>query len=366
MKIESFDFDMPVSNIGYYPWYTRVEDSRKGARMLVVDRTNKTFKDAHISDLHSYISKEDVLVYNDSKAIPNSFRGITRNVNKGLQDKHAEVVILRSLEVKGYSLYEVLCFPSRKIKVNNYISIADNNIHFKIVDRTTNKGRVVEVFESGNVTDRSFKRINIEDAEYYIRKYGRPNIPSYIKREVEEGDYDALNYHLASKEGSIVPPSANMFLDKRFMMNLELKNIDFHAITHHVNMGSFSDLNNKKVENNVCDGQYSEITKEVSEALTLNKGKKISIGINTLKTLEDSVNYDGIYKPKKGYINALYLPEHIFKGSDMLLTGFHIPKSQYLINASSFIGHNLAIDAYIHGIENNYKFGIYGDAMLII
>lgn len=355
MQTKHFDFDMPLRNIAHYPWNYRVEDTRRGAKMMVVNRSDGSIKDLYISDLHNYLTPKDLLVYNNSKAIPNSFTGNRVNVRYVIETTPAQMVVLRSLDLGNQPHYEILCFPARKIRVDNVISVAGGLLNFKIIDATTNKGKIAVI-----------RDLDKDSADSLILKHGKPNLPSYIKRDIEEEDLEVLNYHLATEEGSIVPASANMLLDKYFMLNLELNNVKSCPITNHVNMGCFTDFLNKNIDNNFVDGQYSKVSKESAVTLNETQGKKLAVGINTLKTLEDSVTFNHQYRAKEGYINKIYIPGDHFRGTDMLLTGFHMPKSQYLVSAMSFIGHKLGIKAYIHAIENEYQFGIYGDAMLVI
>ena len=49
-----------------------------------------------------------------------------------------------------------------------------------------------------------------------------------------------------------------------------------------------------------------------------------------------------------------------------LVTGFHMPYSTMLMMVTAFGGYQLIMSAYEEAIANGYKFGAYGDAMLVI
>ncbi|MBR5033998.1 MAG: S-adenosylmethionine:tRNA ribosyltransferase-isomerase, partial [Bacteroidales bacterium] len=51
---------------------------------------------------------------------------------------------------------------------------------------------------------------------------------------------------------------------------------------------------------------------------------------------------------------------------DALISNFHLPKSTMLMNVAAFGGYRNVMHAYEVALQEGYKFGTYGDAMLII
>ena len=49
-----------------------------------------------------------------------------------------------------------------------------------------------------------------------------------------------------------------------------------------------------------------------------------------------------------------------------MITNFHMPKSIPLMSAAAFGGFKKTMKAYNEALKKGYKFGSYGDAMLII
>jgi S-adenosylmethionine:tRNA ribosyltransferase-isomerase len=49
-----------------------------------------------------------------------------------------------------------------------------------------------------------------------------------------------------------------------------------------------------------------------------------------------------------------------------LISNFHLPKTTLLMNVAAFAGYNEILRAYEVAIKEKYRFGTYGDAMLII
>ena len=59
-------------------------------------------------------------------------------------------------------------------------------------------------------------------------------------------------------------------------------------------------------------------------------------------------------------------PEYTFGIADSMVTGFHMPYSSTLLTAVAFGGYDMMMNAYKVAIKEEYRFGCYGDAMLII
>ena len=62
----------------------------------------------------------------------------------------------------------------------------------------------------------------------------------------------------------------------------------------------------------------------------------------------------------------IYLPPYKFSIPDAVITNFHLPSSTMLMNAAAFGGYYNVMNAYKVAMEEGYRFGTYGDAMLMI
>jgi len=49
-----------------------------------------------------------------------------------------------------------------------------------------------------------------------------------------------------------------------------------------------------------------------------------------------------------------------------MITNFHLPYSTLLMMVAAFGGYDFVMEAYNNAIKEDYRFGTYGDAMLII
>ena len=71
-------------------------------------------------------------------------------------------------------------------------------------------------------------------------------------------------------------------------------------------------------------------------------------------------------KPFEGWTNKFIFPPYDFAVADAMVSNFHMPLSTMLMMVSAFGGYDLVMDAYRLAVKEGYRFGAYGDAMLIV
>ncbi|MDE5595167.1 MAG: S-adenosylmethionine:tRNA ribosyltransferase-isomerase, partial [Muribaculaceae bacterium] len=79
-----------------------------------------------------------------------------------------------------------------------------------------------------------------------------------------------------------------------------------------------------------------------------------------------AVSMGGHMKTYDGWTNKFIFPPYDFTVTTALVSNFHMPYSTMLMMVSAFGGYDLIKKAYEEAVKEGYKFGAYGDAMLII
>lgn len=74
----------------------------------------------------------------------------------------------------------------------------------------------------------------------------------------------------------------------------------------------------------------------------------------------------GTLKPFEGWTNKFIFPPYEFSVADSMVSNFHLPLSTLLMMVAAFGGYDKIMNAYQVAIKEKYRFGTYGDAMLII
>ena len=96
------------------------------------------------------------------------------------------------------------------------------------------------------------------------------------------------------------------------------------------------------------------------------KKKICAVGTTVLRTLESSVSTMGYLKPYDGWTNKFIFPPYEFSVPDAMISNFHLPLSTLLMTVAAFAEYDFLFKAYDIAIKEKYRFGTYGDAMLII
>ena len=85
-----------------------------------------------------------------------------------------------------------------------------------------------------------------------------------------------------------------------------------------------------------------------------------------MRAVETATGTDGHLKEYEGWTNKFIFPPYDFVLPDAMVTNFHMPLSTMLMLTCSYGGYELIMDAYQMALKEDYRFGTYGDAMLIL
>jgi S-adenosylmethionine:tRNA ribosyltransferase-isomerase len=85
-----------------------------------------------------------------------------------------------------------------------------------------------------------------------------------------------------------------------------------------------------------------------------------------MRTIESSVSTNGHVNAFEGWTNKFIFPPYEFSVADAMVSNFHLPYSTLLMMVAAFGGYDLIMKAYKTAVKEKYRFGTYGDAMLII
>lgn len=112
----------------------------------------------------------------------------------------------------------------------------------------------------------------------------------------------------------------------------------------------------------LIDEKASDIVNNAKD----NGHRVCAIGTSVMRAIETSVGAFGHLKPYEGWTNRFIFPPYDFSVADSMVTNFHMPYSTLLMMTAAFGGYEFVLDAYDIALKEGYKFGCYGDAMLIL
>ncbi len=349
MKLSKFKFDLPEELIALHPTKHRDE-----SRLMVVNKSTKKIEHKEFKDVLNYFDDGDVMVFNDTKVFPARLRG-----NKEKTGAEIEVFLLRELN-QDQRLWDVLVDPARKIRIGNKLYFGeDDMLVAEVIDNTTSRGRTLRFLYDGPYEE--FKKT--------LYTLGETPLPKFINREVEPEDKERYQTVFAKHEGAIAAPTAGMHFSKQLLKRLEIKGVDFSYITLHVGLGNFRSVDVEDLTKHKMDSEPIEITEKATTKVNFAKEckhKVCAVGTTTMRTLESSVSTQGMLKPFSGWTNKFLFPPYEFSVADAMISNFHLPLSTLVMMVSAFGGYDLIMSAYQNAIKEKYRFGTYGDAMLII
>ncbi|EJW98334.1 S-adenosylmethionine:tRNA ribosyltransferase-isomerase [gut metagenome] len=349
MKLSQFKFKLPEDKIAKYPAHFRDE-----CRMMVLHRKTGEIEHRMFKDVLDYFDEHDVFVFNDTKVFPARLYG-----NKEKTGAKIEVFLLRELN-QELRLWDVLVDPARKIRIGNKLYFGeDNSIVAEVIDNTTSRGRTLRFLYDGDHEE--FKRS--------LYALGEAPIPRFIGRDSEPEDLERFQCIFAKNEGAVTAPTAGLHFSREMMKRMEIKGIDFAYITLHCGLGNFRNTDVEDLTKHKMDSEQMEVNGEccriVNQAKDENR-KIVAVGTTVQRALEACVGTDCRIKEFEGWTNKFIFPPYDFSVADAMLSNFHLPYSTLLMLTAAFGDYDYTMEAYNVALKEDYKFGPFGDVMLIV
>jgi S-adenosylmethionine:tRNA ribosyltransferase-isomerase len=321
---------------------------------MVVHRDTGAIEHKVFKDIVDYFKEQDVLVFNNTKVFPARLYG-----NKEKTGAEIEVFLLRELN-REQRLWDVLVDPARKIRIGNKLYFGEDDLLVaEVIDNTTSRGRTLRFLFDGTY----------EEFKQTLYSLGETPLPKFINRPVEPEDNERYQTIFAKFEGAVAAPTAGLHFSRELLKRLEIVGVEFAEITLHVGLGNFRNVDVEDLTKHKVDSERIIITDEASAMINKAKDRRsriCAVGTTVVRTLESSVSTSGLVKPFNGWTNKFIFPPYEFKVPDMLISNFHLPYSTLLMMVSAFAGYNLSFEAYKMAVKEKYRFGTYGDAMLIL
>ena len=349
MRRSDFAFDLPKELIAQHP-----AEQRDESRMMVLNRATGEIEHRVFKDIINYFVDGDIFVFNDTKVFPARLFG-----NKEKTGARIEVFLLRELNAEN-KLWDVLVEPARKIRIGNKLYFGDDeSMVAEVIDNTTSRGRTLRFLYDGDHDE--FKQT--------LFSLGQTPLPEYIKREPEPDDAERYQTIYADREGAVVAPAAGMHFSRELLKRMEIKGINQAFLTVHSGLGNFREIDVEDLTKHRMDSEQMEVTQtlvDVVNGVKDNNHKVCAVGTSVLRGIASAVSMGGHMKTYSGWTNKFIFPPYDFTVTDALVTNFHLPYSVMLMMTSAFGGYDLVMKAYEEAINEKYRFGAYGDAMLII
>ncbi len=339
MKVEEFNYELPKELIAQTPY-----DKRDEARLMVLDKENKTIEHKVFKDVLEYLQPGDCLVINDTKVIP------ARIYGKKDTGANVEFLLLKNL---GNDEWEAMVRPGNKLKVGSKVEFGEGIL----------KAEILEIMPGGN------RKVKFEYEGIFneiLDQIGLMPLPPYITETLKEKDKYQTVY--AKYEGSSAAPTAGLHFTEELLQKIKEMGVEIAKVTLHVGIGTFRPVKVENVEEHEMHSEHFYIKAE--EAEKINKAKKngnrvIAVGTTSCRVLESVADENGFVKEIEADTSIFIYPGYKFKCVDNLITNFHLPESTLIMLVSSLAGKDFIMQAYNEAVKEKYKFFSFGDAMII-
>ena len=349
MKLSQYGYDFSPEMLAKYP-----ADNRDESRLMVINRAKGTIEHRIFKDIIEYFDEKDLFVFNDTKVFPARLYG-----NKEKTGAEIEIFLLRELN-RELRLWDVLVDPARKIRIGNKLYFGDDDLLVaEVIDNTTSRGRTLRFLFDGSY----------EEFKQTLFSLGETPLPKWVREKVEPEDAERYQTIFAEKEGAVAAPTAGMHFSKHLMKRMEIKGIDKTFVTLHVGLGNFRTVDVEDLSKHKMDSEQFFVEEAAAEAVNAAKRqerKVVAIGTTVMRTIETAVSTNGMIKPMEGWTNKFIFAPYEFTVADAMVTNLHLPYSTQLMMVAAFGGYETVMNAYKVAKEEGYRFGTYGDAMLIL
>lgn len=341
MQITDFDYSLPDNLIAQEPLKDR-DDSR----MLIVNRSDRTYFDGRFANFPDQLNNGDVLVLNNTKVFPARLHGRLES---------GSAIELFLIEETEPDVWIVLARPGRRLKIGTRVEFANG-----LAATVLNKG------DDGRVLVRLNAERSIADL---LEETGTTPLPPYIRRDSDPGE-DRIRYQTvyASKRGAIAAPTAGLHFTPQVLANARERGVVIAEITLHVGYGTFEPVRAESLSEHSVMPERFEISAQAADILNAaaaDNRRIVAVGTTTTRALESSISKHGQFVAESSFADLTIRPGYKFSAVDAMLTNFHLPKSSLLILVSTFGGHELIMNSYKHAVDAGYRFYSYGDCMFI-
>lgn len=340
MKTEDFYFELPEERIAQIPL-----ENRELSKLLVLEKNTGKISHNTFRDMIDYLKEGDTIILNNTRVLPARLFGKKRETGGSV-----EFLLLKRTEE---DTWETLVKPGKRAKVGSEFVFGNGELQGEIIGIGNEGTRIIK-----------FKYKGI--FEEVLDSLGEMPLPPYITEKLEDKERYQTVY--SKNIGSAAAPTAGLHFTEELLEAIKQKGVNIGYVTLHVGLGTFRPVKVDNLDDHKMHSEYFVIDNEVAKLINDTKidgGNIIAVGTTSIRTLESSVDQNGLVKSGSGWTDIFIYPGYEFKVVDKLVTNFHLPESTLIMLVSALAGKEETLEAYRQAIENDYRFFSFGDAMLI-
>lgn len=348
LSLADLEYELPAELIAQQP-----SPRRDGARLLVVDRSSSSFRDASFTDLAELLAPGDLVVLNNTRVLPAKLTARRATGGK------VGILFLRE---HGEKQWEVLLQSSGRLRPGERIAL-----------QPVASGDEIQLLSRGEAGRWRVALLSDNETETVLNRSGRSPLPPYIRRseaadELDASDGQRYQTVFAVRPGAVAAPTAGLHFSEATLGRLARRSVEHVFVTLHVGLGTFAPLKVASLDEHTMHSEWYELDEAAASTVTACRkrgGHVVAVGTTSLRVLETCAA-KGPLSVSSGWTDLFIRPPYAFRAVDRLLTNFHLPRTTLLALVMAFADRQLIRAAYTHAMAQRYRFYSYGDAMLIL
>ena len=345
LRTSDFGYYLPQEQIAQHP-----AEPRDSSRLMVIERESGNIEHKIFRDIIDYLNPGDTLVINDSKVIPARLYGHA----EGREDAGIELLLLRQ---RGDCLWETLVKPGKRARIGSRLVFGDGAMTAEVTDIVEEGNRIIKMEWDGA------RFANVYDM---LSEIGTMPLPPYITEKLTDGSRYQTVY--AREEGSAAAPTAGLHFTPELLDRIREKGVEIVPVMLHVGLGTFRPVKEDRVDEHIMHTEFFTVTGSAAEKINERRaagGRTVCVGTTSCRTVESATDENGILHPMSADTGIFIFPGYKFKGTDALITNFHLPQSTLLMLVSAFYNREKMLEIYKTAVDMKYRFFSFGDAMFI-
>lgn len=369
MKLSQFKFNLPAEQIAQHP--ARYRDD---ARLLVLHRKTGQVEHKTMPELVQFFDEGDLFIFNDTRVFPARLYA-----TKGKTNARIEVFLLRELNHQS-RYWDVLVDPARKIRIGNKLYFGnDDTIVAEVIDNTTSRGRTLRFltdYDNDEFVDHLYALGETPLPKYIHRDWENNEVDEEARQrrdaeiaELRKEDEERYQSVFATKIGAVAAPAACLHFSKTILKRMEIRGIETAFMTSHMSLGNFKPIDVEDLTKHKVDSEQFSIPQETADAVDkAHEGccRVCAVGTEIMRALETIAGTQGQITAYNGWTNKFIFPPYDFSVANSFFCNLYLPCSSQLMMVASFAGYEHTMNAYKEAVKEGYRFGDYGDAMLVV
>jgi S-adenosylmethionine:tRNA ribosyltransferase-isomerase len=150
---------------------------------------------------------------------------------------------------------------------------------------------------------------------------------------------------------------------------MEIRGIEQQFITSHMALGNFKPVEVEDLSKHKVDAEQISVSQQIVDAVArAHAGEKrvCAVGTEVMRALEHVAGMGGKLKAFDGWTNKFIYPPYDFAVANAFFVNLYQSQSTQLLMVAAFGGYEKVMQTYEIAVEKGYRFGDYGDSMLLI